>query len=195
MNAGNVSEESERLRLLERGHGARTTGLVFDLIGYGLVVVGGALGSNQANAGLALSLSGSFVLTIGSVIGPSAYTVRQRGLTTAGYEVADSPQTTAWLLTILSVGLTGGSVLLSLRAQDQEDFGLALAAIGMGLGAGVLEVVNWSIREGRWNQALANSRRTSSAAYGQVRLFPLLRPRVRATDQSAGWLMGLGGRF
>ncbi len=147
-----------------KGKGGIITGTIFDVVGYVLVIVGGAVSSLNLGLSLNMLYSGSGILTIGSIIGTSAYTAKHGAYRRAGYEVRSGPKIGSWIMTSFTIGCTGAAIGTGVASDG--DFGLAIASLVFAGTAAILEVINWlSIRGKSWNNALNESSGGVPASY------------------------------
>jgi hypothetical protein len=189
---GQTFSTDDRGQLLKVANGARITGLVFDLAGYAGILIGGAI-SSQTLIGIQVANAGCGLLTIGAIIGTSAYTHRHRAFKAAGYDVSAGAMAWSWVLTTLSVLTYGGSIPVAIMAIDEESLGLALASLGMWASAGIFEVCNWLlVREKGWKRALQNAPKTQPPS---VKVFPSVAFYRDPTNASKNYVFGVGVTF
>jgi hypothetical protein len=142
---------------VDAASGGVGTAEVLDYIAFGLVLVGGALASDEdlLTASVASFSLASVFFTFGGLVGTISYSIRQSAYADAGYQVSGGPQAVAWLLTALTTASFAASVTLSVFAIEEDDFGLGLGSLGATLGAVLFETINWlAVRNGSWTRAL-----------------------------------------
>jgi hypothetical protein len=128
--------------------------MVIDGVGYLLFIIGGALSGDNASAGIALSATGSMILTVGSFVGTAAYTSKTNTYRKAGFDVSNVPSGTAWALTFGSAACAVGGTVLGVTAGT-DDLTMGIIAYAIILVGGVLEVGNFFLRRDDWEAALA----------------------------------------
>ena len=170
------------------------TGAVFDIIGFGLFVGGGAAsaaGPEMLGLSLGLIYGGGGLLTIGSLISTVSMQVRHSAYVNAGYDPPGGRKAGAWTLTVLTLGCFGGGMGLTMAAGE-DDTGLFIAGLStVGLGA-ILEIVNMMSVRKKWDSQLKQSRDQRQARRGDRPVLQLREePRGRLPKLRLGYRRSL----
>ena len=174
----------------KKAQGGLVTGFVFDILGYGLFLAGGAFTSQNLALGLALADVGGLSMTIGAVIGTTSMTIRHRAFVNAGTHPNTKRKAGSWVLTSLTLAFFGAGIGLGVAA---EDIGMGIASICMNATAVILETVNFLSTRKKWNEALTAS--VSSGRLQKVRIVPYAATTSNAYYAKQIPVFGISGLF
>jgi tetratricopeptide (TPR) repeat protein len=172
---------------IEAGRAGILTGWIFDVLGIVSVVVGGSVSSKSLALGTTFMSAGSGLMTIGSVIGTSAYTYRHGYFVEAGFAPRGGPKAAAWVLTGFTVASSGASIAMAEFAVSEDSLGLALGSLGLMVVPIILEAINAiSVRDKRWQAALTESTAISAGATFFPAFFAIPDPGRREMTPALG---------
>jgi hypothetical protein len=143
------------------------TGLITDLVGYALVVTGGAITFIAPGATMPLFGVGTLTMTVGGMVQNIYLGKFQAALNAAGAGVPDNAGKPAWTLTWISVGCISGAAVMGITQLAGED---ASPWISFGLMAGALvsETINvYSVR-GKWATTLRTANQATPLTAADV---------------------------
>ncbi|MCX7031130.1 MAG: hypothetical protein NTU62_13570 [Spirochaetes bacterium] len=132
------------------------TGWIIDLVGYALVVTGGAITFIAPDATMPLFGVGTLTMTIGGIVQNVYLRKFQAALNAAGAGVPDNAGKSSWTLTWISVGCISGAAVVGITQLAGDD---ASPWVSFGLMAGALicETVNMYTARTKWAGTLSKA--------------------------------------
>ena len=181
-----------------RARGLAITGHVTSGAGF-LTMLGGALAASwNPDTGTVVYFAGGGLISVGSIMATSAYTVRQRAYASAGYPVGIKPLVAGWVLTATTLGLnTAGLITMSIGGFSMEDksidgLGYFLCAAAMVGASFWLELINAIWTRGAWRRAFKRAEPEDP----KISFSPVVYPyRVKAEKKAVMWGVGVNALF
>jgi hypothetical protein len=146
---------------VDRAKGGIVTGLVIDMIGFGLFIGGGAVVSINLGVGLMLAYLGASIVSVGSTVSTISFTVRHSAYVNAGFNPSGGRRVAAWILTSFTIGTFAGGIGMGVASAG--DIGLAIGSICMNGASVIIEIINFMVRQ-KWDLALQRSAVNSTSS-------------------------------
>ena len=163
------------------------SGIVVDVTGYTLVLVGGYDFSDTYTS-LALFSIGSLCMSGGGLIWNLCLDARQSQIEAMGASVSASSRTAAWTYTWLSVGCAVGAIGAGFVIPDQ--LAAFITSIVFSAGAVIFESINWRGPRGRWSGELYAAT-PASTSFERPEILPVINASWVPGQKTPGLTLGL----